>query len=138
MKRIFMYTISNLQRDARQLMDKAMQSYNLSRYEWFILLILVIHNGSSSQATLKGYMGIDDSYLSKILDKIEKKGLIERIIDPNDRRSRLVQTATDGLEISKTIFSSAMKINDDMLSVLNHNEREQLLNLLNKVHSSIS
>lgn len=137
MKRLLTYTIGSLQRDARQLMDNAMQPYELSRYEWLTMLILKIQNGTASQSILKEYMGIDDSYLSKVLDKLEQKDLIQRAIDPNDRRSRLIEISSNGTSISENIFSSAMKINDSMLCVLSMDEREQLYTLLHKVHDSL-
>ncbi|MDO8953555.1 MAG: MarR family transcriptional regulator [Gammaproteobacteria bacterium] len=135
--RILMYTIDNLQRDARHLLDKKLQHHGLTRYEWMTLALLEVNNGSIVQSELKAYLGIDDSYLSKMLDKLEFKGFVTREVNLNDRRSRLIHSAPTSKKLSAEISHTALEFSESLLKLLSPDERAQLFNLLEKVHAGV-
>ena len=134
---MLLYTIGSLQLNARHLLDKKLQRYELTHYEWMTFLLLEANNRSIVQSELKAYLGIDDSYLSKMLDKLELKAFVTRSINQNDRRSRLINLAPSAQQLSSAIFQSASEFNEGLLKVLSPEERTQLFSLLNKVHTGI-
>jgi len=134
---MFMYLIANLQKDARQILDKKLQKFDLTRYEWLSLLVLENNKDPISQAVIRDYLGVDNSYLTKVLDKLEKKNFIERIIDKKDRRSRLIKPSELSQNLRTEIYQIAFAFNEQLLKPLSQDEKHQLFGLIHKVHSGL-
>ncbi|QIA64861.1 MarR family transcriptional regulator [Vibrio astriarenae] len=71
--------------------------------------------------------------LTKVLSRVQKAGLIERIENPEDGRSKLVQLTHQGKTVVESIISQLHAQEKRKLDVLNEDEKNQLDMLLNKV-----
>ncbi|MDG4840025.1 MarR family winged helix-turn-helix transcriptional regulator [Micromonospora sp. WMMD967] len=58
------------------------------------ILSVVVHEDVPTQGALATRLGIDRSVLTYVIDDLENAGLIERKLDPQDRRARRI-VATD-------------------------------------------
>jgi DNA-binding MarR family transcriptional regulator len=58
------------------------------------ILAVVVHEDVPTQGALATRLGIDRSVLTYVIDDLENAGLIERKLDPQDRRARRI-VATD-------------------------------------------
>ena len=67
------------------------------------VLRLLIKNGSLSSADLSRKMYVTPSNVTGIIDRLEKKGLVERIRKQGDRRVANITLTNSGLELGKTI-----------------------------------
>ena len=65
--------------------ERRAQHLGLNRPQWRVLSGLVGHNGST-QTELSDRVAIARSPLGKIIDQLERRGLVERRDDPHDRR----------------------------------------------------
>ena len=76
----------------------------------FAIMMVLEQTGQTTMGDLSRILDIDNSAITRLVDNLEKKQLVERRINPEDRRQMLV-TATDfGLEkavILKRIARSA-------------------------------
>lgn len=68
--------------------------------------------------------------VSKQLDRLEAAGLIQRITNDSDGRSRHVQLTATGLEVIDTAFDSHMANEARLLELLPEAERKQLEEVL--------
>lgn len=57
----------------------------------------------SRQAVLADRMGVEPMTLSAYLDRLETRGLIERSVDPSDRRAKIVRPTTAATEIMRQL-----------------------------------
>lgn len=71
------------------------------------------------------------------LDRLEKKGLIERVRHDNDRRSNLVRLTDKGLHLIDNMIQPHLDLEKKLISVLNANEQNQLNDILKKWLSQI-
>jgi DNA-binding MarR family transcriptional regulator len=55
--------------------------------------------GTVRQSVLAEHMGVEAMTLSGYLDRLEARGLVRRIVDPADRRAKLVQLTDDALVV---------------------------------------
>jgi DNA-binding MarR family transcriptional regulator len=94
-----------------------------------ILRLLRVAAGLSQQG-LAARLGIHPSRLVAILDILEKRGLLERRPNPDDRRLYSLYLTKDGEEILGKIGRIAREHHESLLSPLNNEERAVLGSLL--------
>jgi DNA-binding MarR family transcriptional regulator len=97
-----------------------------------ILRLLRITAGLSQQE-LAAKLQIHPSRLVAILDNLEKRGLVERRANPDDRRLYSLHLTKDGGEILGRIGKVAREHQDALLSALTKEERHQLTSLLLRI-----
>ena len=97
-----------------------------------ILRLLRVAAGLSQQE-LASKLQIHPSRLVSILDKLEKRGFVERRANPNDRRLYSLYLTKNGEEILEKIGKVAREHQDTLLSALSKEERDELAKLLLKV-----
>ena len=68
--------------------------------------------------------------ISGILERMEKKGLIERNISKEDRRFIQVQLTKKGADLEKDVLNAVEEVNGDVLSVFSQEERSTLKSYL--------
>ena len=71
--------------------------------------------------------------MTMVIDNLEKRGLVVRENDPSDRRYIRVRLTTDGEELIHHVFPRHAKIAEQVFSVLNTDELEQLGSLMKKL-----
>lgn len=97
-----------------------------------ILRLLRMSAGISQQA-LSARLQIHPSRLVAILDNLEKRSLIERKPNPDDRRLYSLHLTKNGIEILERIGKVAREHQDALLAVLDSDERSSLTALLQKI-----
>ena len=97
------------------------------------ILRLLRMSAGISQQTLSARLQIHPSRLVAILDNLEKKSLIERKPNPDDRRLYSLHLTNDGVEILEQIGKVAREHQDALLAALNNDERGSLTALLQKI-----
>lgn len=85
------------------------------------------------QAALRHRAAIDKATLASLLLRMEQRGLIERTVDSDDRRHRLLQLTSEGAEELRTSLPIANSVDAEMLQRLTRAERDQLHTLLGKL-----
>jgi DNA-binding MarR family transcriptional regulator len=113
-------------------MDIRMQEYDLTALQWGPLLLIAKGRGDTVAACARE-AGVDASAMTRMLDRLEAKGLIRRIRSAADRRVVNVELTDSG-------HAAAEKIPRELARVLNHHLRgfstadfETLKNLLRRV-----
>ena len=97
-----------------------------------ILRLLRISAGLSQQE-LASKLGIHPSRLVALLDNLEKRGLVERRANPDDRRLYSLHLAKGGDEALNGISKVAREHQESLLSALNSEERTSLAALLVRI-----
>ena len=87
---------------------------------------------------LVNLLSLDRGYMSRILKRLERIGLIERVVDPNDRRLRNLRLTSDGSQIIRRIDHSASDHIGGVLENLNRTEREKLIKAMNDIEKILS
>ena len=86
-----------------------------------------------TQIELATTLAIDRTAMVYLLDGLEARGLVERVRNPNDRRSFLIHLTRRGTQAQKTAAKELAGQADTLLEPLNAAERRQLVDLLDKV-----
>ncbi|MGO1117576.1 MarR family winged helix-turn-helix transcriptional regulator [Rhodovibrionaceae bacterium A322] len=88
---------------------------------------------SLSPSDLAKEMMLSTSAMTNRLDRLEKRGLLTRSVDPNDRRGLKISLSDDGFALADELVVSHVATEERMLSGLSAQERQQLSDLLDKI-----
>jgi DNA-binding MarR family transcriptional regulator len=97
-----------------------------------ILRLLALTEGISQQ-DLSARLGIHPSRLVAILDELERRELLERKPNAEDRRQYALHLTDKGREAFTKIGQIARQHHDALCASLNADEREKLAELLRKI-----
>ena len=82
--------------------QKMSKQYGLTGPQSLVLRLL-IKNGALSSADLSRQMYVTPSNITGIIDRLEKKGLVERIRKQGDRRVALITLTPSGQKLGQSI-----------------------------------
>ena len=86
-----------------------------------------------SPSALAKEMMLSTSAMTNRLDRLEKRGLIARTLDPEDRRGLKVALLDEGFALADKLVESHVKNEERMLAALTKAERRQIRALLTKI-----
>lgn len=95
-----------------------------------------VHRSSRSQAELAKQLGLDRTVMVYLVDDLERAGLVERLPDPNDRRSRLIRATAVGAARLEEVEAAVSAAEAHFLSPLSEQDQAQLHTMLRQVVAS--
>jgi DNA-binding MarR family transcriptional regulator len=82
------------------------------------------------QRTLASSIGFDTSTIGGVIDRLERRGLIERQTSPDDRRVRLLVVTADGQALLQQLTRPVLKTQQRILAPLPAADRERFMAML--------
>lgn len=101
------------------------------------LYVISLKSGKINQQQLVDELLSDKASMVRILDCLSNEGLIERIVNPNDRREHLLKVTEVGEKWVKVIEESMVETNALFISFLPEEERANFVNNLSKMTDSV-
>ena len=123
--------------DLEALFDPFFERYHLSVGRFSVLMTL--QDGPEqtlAPSQLAQALGVTRATITKLLDGLEHSGLIERRLDPTDRRAWLVTLTATARELLEEIAPLHIQQIKQSMSGLSKEEHEQLIALLLKLEAS--
>jgi MarR family 2-MHQ and catechol resistance regulon transcriptional repressor len=99
----------------------------------FGVLELLLHKGPSPVNALGQKIRLTSGSISIAIDRLEKKGLVERKDDPEDRRSRIVHLTAQGRKLIECAFTEHAAAMEHATSGLSATERATAIRILKKL-----
>ncbi len=124
------YALSLLGRDARSRMAQALPE-GLRLGHLAVLGALAERSGQSQGAVAQS-LAIHPTDIVAILEDLLERGLVERELDPSDRRRKLVEITPAGRQLVLTATSDSEQIMDELLAALDEQERLTVVRLLRR------
>jgi len=101
-------------------------------------LSYLARNEGINQAGLADLLEIRPMTLVRQIDRMEDAGWIERRPDPADRRARRLYLTAKARPVLSRIWNVANETRDEAVARLSADEADQLLDLLLRVHDTLS
>ena len=99
----------------------------------FGVMAIIAANPGLKQIELGGALGVDRSTIVAAVDKLEKRGLVERRPVPHDRRAHALNLTAEGQRVYKKALGLIERHEAKIAGALSVPERAQLLLLLDKI-----
>jgi len=106
--------------------------FDLTRHEWRVLAIL----GSSIEMSAKqiGLLSnLEKMQASRAISKMLSEKLLMKTTDVNDKRSALLKLTPRGLSVYQQLVPMVLAREQELLSVLCEDEKQQLIQSMNKL-----
>ncbi|ADI09302.1 transcriptional regulator [Streptomyces bingchenggensis BCW-1] len=98
----------------------------------FAVLIELVNRGATVQRDLAAATGSDKAGIMRVVDDLERKGLVVRKAVPGDRRARAVEITSQGLELFEAAHVAAEPLAERLVAELGPGEPERLADLLTR------
>ena len=126
------FLLTGAQHKVFQGLKKDLEQYDITPIQYGVLKCiwqLDIHNPKE----IAEQLGIENSTISGILDRMEKKELIERQIDKEDRRFVKVELTKAGRDLEGPVNKTIESFNKEALAIFTDDEATKLREMLHKI-----
>jgi len=137
-KRLVGNRFSMVARRWRHEQDASLAESGLSDATWAPLVHLSEGGDGQSQKHLAARLGIDASSLVRLLDILERQGLIERRPDEKDGRARLIYLTPAGEARVSHIRTLLWQVEERLLADLSREDAQVMLDCLALIDARIS
>lgn len=116
---------------------RRLQNAGITRVQW-IALYYVKTKKRISQRDLSNLMNVQDSSAGRLIDRLERDGLIERERNDNDRRVIYIKLTDKGDQLTTDLMPIGIQFNDDLLAGVDEKELMIYEKVLKKMLSNIT
>jgi MarR family transcriptional regulator for hemolysin len=112
----FGFNVARLARRLRQAVDAELQAFGLTDATWRPLAYVGRLGGGVRQKELAIALGIEGPSLVRLLDSLERRGLIERRENESDRRARGIHLTRAGRDLAVRVAKVGTEIQARLLA----------------------
>ena len=130
------YLIHEVARLMKRRFEDEASSYGITLPQWRALAH-ISNNAAISQKALADAVDADPMTISGVLDRLEKRGLIERFVDPTDSRAKLARILPEGAEVVGTARKVGLAMYETALDGVSAADRETVIAALAKMRANL-
>jgi DNA-binding MarR family transcriptional regulator len=125
--------IMGLSRRIKRTMEETTAEYGLSYGDWHLLARLHNSKQNLSPGELSKRLELSSGAMTNRLDQLERRGLVRRLPNPDDRRALLVELTAEGTRLYRETVAAQGEKESIVASALTAEEKEQLNTLLRRL-----
>lgn len=110
-------------------LDRELAPLEITAAQYVIIVNLASGQADSTTTLCKG-VSYDPGAMTRMLDRLEKKCLVERSRCPDDRRKVKLELTHDGRAVYPQLVATAARVMEGFLAGFSSAEKEQLAHLL--------
>jgi DNA-binding MarR family transcriptional regulator len=126
--------LSNTYRILRSVMERAFSIYRITPQSMDVLFALYVMKGRDC---LLGEIGellmVSPANITGLVEGLVKKGLVNRMEDPGDRRKRLTELTPRGIAFMETIIPASAGFMQEVFASVTPEDRQQLCRRLDQI-----
>ena len=105
--------------------------------EQFLVLDILWKEQSLSQQKIADIIQKDKNSVTKIIDSLEKKNLVIRVVDKNDRRINKIELTNEGMALEKITTKVAIDFMNDAVKDIDEKELDSFVNVMHKLKDNL-
>ncbi len=106
--------------------------YDLTAVQFAAMQVLD-ENPGIEQARLAGMIAYDRATIGGVIDRLEKKGYVSRVVSQQDRRAREVSLSRSGQALMTEVYPLVEAVQQEILQGLDADEQQAFLLLARKI-----
>ncbi len=133
----FGFRVARIARRLRQAVDAELRAYGLTDATWRPLAYVGKLGGGVRQKELATALSIEGPTLVRLLDNLERRGLIERREDESDRRARGIHLTRAGRELAVRAARIGVSFQSRLLSGVPDADLETCQRVLDQIEREL-
>ena len=121
---------------SKALFTQRIKQFDISPEQWSLVFRTVESKGLT-QKELSDSTYKDQANITRSIDRLEKKSLLKRVPNHNDRRIINIFPTEDAINLVDTIIPISSEFNSFLTKDCSEEEKQQLIKLLNKVYENL-
>lgn len=130
------YLITDVARLYRTALDRKMLRFDLTRSQWWLISFLIYFDGITQQQ-LADLMDVGKAGVTKLLDRLEQKGMVKRVSDSTDARQKRVFLSEHVKPLAVEVDHEITAVADTSLKALTTEEVAQFNKLITKIRQNL-
>jgi len=130
------YLLKQLRNTLDRVVDEEMTEHDLTGVQWGPLLMLQYGLGTTA-ADLARIGCVDTGAMTRMLDRLEAKGLVRRTPCPRDRRVTQLELTEEGRRLCREIPFGLARVSNGLLRGFTPEEFETLKNFLRRMLANV-
>lgn len=131
------YIVHEVARAFRRGFEDEARAHGLTLPQWRALGVIDQEN-AITQVALAGQIDTDPMTVSGILDRLEKRGLIERYPHPTDSRAKLSRLTAEGSELLRGARNLGRQLYATSIAGLDEDQIALIFNGLTRIRDNLS
>jgi DNA-binding MarR family transcriptional regulator len=120
------------------LADRRLRDYGLSAGARQVLAVLDGEGGSLSPSVIAERLIITTASMTSLLDTLQRRRLIQRTPDTEDRRRVVVTITAEGSRVIRRLLPEMLALQDEVAAGLSPADRAELVRLLSILRAGIA
>ena len=131
-------TISRTARTWRPKLDERLSPLGLTQARWLVLMHLSRMGGESLQKELAFIVGVEGPTLVRVLDGLERIGLVQRLGVEGDKRARLIRLTPKADSVISDIMRIGIKLRGEALAGISEEDIESFFRVLEAILANLA
>ena len=105
--------------------------------EQYLVLDILWEQQSLSQQNIADIIQKDKNSVTKIIDSLEKKNLVNRVVDKKDRRINKIELTQEGLALEKITTEVAINFMNDAVKDVDNQDLDKFVEVMRKLKDNL-
>lgn len=105
--------------------------------EQFLVLDILWEKQSLSQQNIADIIQKDKNSVTKIIDSLEKKNLVKRMVDKKDRRINKIELTPDGLALENSTTDVAINFMNDVVRGIDSQDLDKFVEVMRQLKNNL-
>jgi DNA-binding MarR family transcriptional regulator len=129
--------LSDIARMVRTLADARARDHGMTRAQWMILVRLDRQAGMS-QNELASLIEVEPITVGRLIDRLERRGMVERCPDPADRRIWRLRLTPAAQPMLKKIAKARAELNEILTAGVPQKDLQTLVDCLSQMKTNMT
>lgn len=98
-----------------------------------VALVAIVDSPGIDATRLSEIIDFDRATIGGVVDRLERKGLIQRVVNPEDKRSKVMRATPAGKALLNVSLPRVQRVQERILAPLSPEDRETFLRLIKTV-----
>lgn len=105
--------------------------------EQYLVMDILWEKSSISQQNIADIIQKDKNSVTKIIDSLEKKNLVIRVVDKNDRRINKIELTEEGFALEKITTEVAINFMNDVVKNIDTKDLDTFVNVMRQIKNNL-